>query len=735
MNSLSILKQYFGFEKFRPMQEEIVKAVTQDKKDCLVLMPTGGGKSLCYQVPALLLPGVTVVISPLIALMKDQVDALKLNGVNAAFLNSSQDSYTQDVLIQDLLRGDVKLLYIAPERLNAASGDFFAFLKQLNVSLFAIDEAHCISHWGHDFRPDYLTLSKLKSHFPDIPVIALTATADELTRRDILERLHLNDPKVFISSFNRANIRYTIEDKNDHFSKLTEFLSARKDETGIIYCLSRANTEDYAEKLTEAGFSAQAYHAGLDANTRTERQEKFKRDETKIIVATTAFGMGIDKSNVRFVVHTSMPKNIEGYYQETGRAGRDGLPSQALLFYSVGDLMKLKKFAFNETSAAQTKIMMQKLERMADFCSSYTCRRKYLLNYFDEEFEAPCGNCDICLNTKVAETIDATIIAQKALSAISRLKEKFGALYVINFLKGSTTAKIYDEHKYLPTFGRGSEYSLEEWRHYFKQLLDLHYIEKYGEYSVLKITAKGKNVLFNDEHVFLHPFKSKKTARTERKGKYEEAPLDDYNKELFDELRKLRLALASLENVPSYVIFTDKTLVELSTYLPTQMSDLEHISGFGAVKINKYGEQFISAINHFCSRTNTHSRMNEILPAQQSAPKKSASSSPSTTFLQSLELFQRGMSVEEIAQRRNLKEATIHDHLIQFVLTGELNVLKFVTKEKLKTIEQKIEEHGNVSLTLLKEQLGEEFTYNEIKAAINYRRRGREGKIIKNEVK
>jgi ATP-dependent DNA helicase RecQ len=342
MNSLSILKQYFGFEKFRPMQEDIVNAVARDKKDCLVLMPTGGGKSLCYQVPALMLPGITVVISPLIALMKDQVDALRLNGVKAAFLNSSQDSFTQDQLTQEIIRGGIKLLYIAPERLNAG-GDFFEFLKRLNISLFAIDEAHCISHWGHDFRPDYLTLSKLKSNFPDVPVIALTATADELTRRDILERLHLNDPEVFVSSFNRANIRYIIEEKNDHFNKLTEFLSARKEETGIIYCLSRANTEDYAEKLNEAGFNAQAYHAGLDAKTRTERQEKFKNDETKIIVATTAFGMGIDKSNVRFVVHTSMPKNIEGYYQETGRAGRDGLPSQALLFYSIGDSDEIEK--------------------------------------------------------------------------------------------------------------------------------------------------------------------------------------------------------------------------------------------------------------------------------------------------------------------------------------------------------------------------------------------------------
>jgi ATP-dependent DNA helicase RecQ len=330
---------------------------------------------------------------------------------------------------------------------------------------------------------------------------------------------------------------------------------------------------------------------------------------------------------------------------------------------------------------------MQKLERMADFCSTYTCRRKYLLNYFDEAFEAPCGNCDICLNTKTEETIDATVIAQKALSAIVRLKEKFGALYVINFLKGSATAKIYDEHKYLPTYGKGAEFSLEEWRHYFKQLQDQHYIEKYGEYSVLKITAKGKDVLFNETKVALHPFKTKKTARTERKGKYEEVQENDYNKELFDELRKLRLALASVENVPSYVIFTDKTLVELSMYIPTEISHLEHISGFGSVKITKYGEQFISAINDFCRRTSTHSRMSEILPTV-SAPKKSISNS--STFLQSLELYQSGMSIQEIASRRNLKEGTVSDHLLQFVLTGELNVLKFVTKKNCKRYKRKL---------------------------------------------
>ena len=391
MKALSLLKKYFGFENFRPLQEEIINAVI-DKKDCLVLMPTGGGKSLCYQIPALLSEGITVVISPLIALMKDQVDALRLNGVSAAFLNSSLDKSEQDSLMVEMKENKIKLIYIAPERLSSGLTTFISFLKTLNVSLFAIDEAHCISHWGHDFRPDYLLLSILKEKFPDVPIIALTATADKLTRGDIIEKLNLKKPQLFISSFNRSNIRYIIEEKDDHYNKILEFVNSHIDESGIIYCLSRNNTEELAEKLVDNGCHAAAYHAGLSPDVRNKRQEQFKRDEIKIIVATIAFGMGIDKSNVRYVIHSNVPKNIEGYYQETGRAGRDGLPSHALLFYSISDILKLKSFVSVDGNPEQTKIMLKKLNQMADFCSSYSCRREFLLNYFDEKFSGPCGN-------------------------------------------------------------------------------------------------------------------------------------------------------------------------------------------------------------------------------------------------------------------------------------------------------------------------------------------------------
>ena len=719
MNSHAVLKNHFGFDKFRPMQEEIVDSIVHHKKDCLVLMPTGGGKSLCFQVPALLLPGITIVVSPLIALMKDQVDALRLNGVNAAFLNSSQDRFTQDRLIEDVINGKIKLLYIAPERLSMQSSDFFGFLKQVNVSLFAIDEAHCISHWGHDFRPDYLHLSKLKTHFPEIPIIALTATADEHTRQDILNRLHLDEPNVFISSFNRANIRYTIEEKNDHFEKLIEFLSVRPDQSGIIYCLSRNNTEEIAERLTERGYEALSYHAGLDPKTRNDRQEKFKRDEIKIIVATIAFGMGIDKSNVRFVVHTSIPKNIEGYYQETGRAGRDGLPSDALLFYSAGDVVKLKSFAVSESSKEQTMIMLNKLEQMSEYCSSYSCRRKFLLNYFGEKYAAPCNNCDICLNDSVIEKFDGTEIAQKALSAIARLNERFGITYVINFLKGSSNAKIYDEHRYLPTFGKGKEYAVDEWRHYFRQLIDQNIIEPSGEYNVLKISSRGKAVLFHNEKVALMPYKTKTVARNERKGKIENDVDKELSKEfdlnLFNELKAQRLILADRENVPAYVIFNDKTLTELAIKLPRNNSSLANVSGFGQIKIEKYGEPFLEIIRDYCHQHNISNHSDSSIVSN-----KKFKDSESDTLRTSLDLFLRGLTTDEIADKRNLKENTVLEHLLKFIVSGEINVLKFVTKEKLQKILSVINLHGDKSLKILKEELGEDYSYTEIKAAINY---------------
>src|SRR5690554_3031170 len=415
---IAILKSKFGFSGFRQNQKEIISRVLS-KKDTLVLMPTGGGKSLCYQIPALIFEGVTIVISPLIALMKGQVDALRINGSAAAFLNSSQSTSEQSSIIHQLENSQLKLLYLAPERLLGKEGKFVEYLKGLNVSLIAIDEAHCISQWGHDFRPEYLMLARLKEELPEVPVIALTATADRLTQKDILSKLALKAPQTFLSSFNRANIVYLVEPKRNSYQRLLEFLEKHQEDSGIIYALSRQSTEDLAERLTLEGYAARPYHAGLEKATKEQHQEQFLKDEVKIIVATIAFGMGIDKSNVRYVVHMDLPKNLESYYQETGRAGRDGLPSQALLFYSYADVLKLKGFATVDNNPEQTRIMLKKLDQMADYCQVRSCRRKYLLNYFDEEAPEQCGSCDVCLTDY--EKIDGTVIAQKALSAVARL--------------------------------------------------------------------------------------------------------------------------------------------------------------------------------------------------------------------------------------------------------------------------------------------------------------------------
>src|SRR5688572_11262788 len=420
MKALQILQEKFGYTSFRLEQEAIINSVLQ-KKDTFALMPTGGGKSLCFQIPALMFDGLTIVISPLIALMKDQVDALRVNGIEAAFLNSTQASQEQDQILQKINSKTLKLLYLAPE------STFLKKISSFNVSLIAIDEAHCISHWGHDFRPEYLQLAQLKRSMPNVPVIALTATADRLTRKDIVEKLELHNPAIFVSSFNRANIRYTIEPKKNSFEKLLNFLETRKDESGIIYCLSRASTENLASDLAEEGIEALPYHAGMEREQRSRHQDMFLRDEAKIMVATIAFGMGIDKSNVRFVVHMDLPKNIESYYQETGRAGRDGLPSEALLFYSYADVNKLKGFVEVDGNNDQSAIMLKKLDMMAKFGDLKSCRRKFLLQYFSEDHTGNCGNCDNC--TREVERFDGTMLAQKVLSAVTRLQERFGANY------------------------------------------------------------------------------------------------------------------------------------------------------------------------------------------------------------------------------------------------------------------------------------------------------------------
>jgi len=705
-----ILESVFGYADFRHNQEEIIAHLLQGK-DAVVLMPTGGGKSLCYQVPALCLPGVTIVVSPLIALMKDQVDALVLSGVKAAFLNSSQNSGEQSFIMQQLRRNELKLLYVAPERLVGGEIQFLRFLQEINVSLFAIDEAHCISQWGHDFRPEYRVLSQLKEVFPTIPIIALTATADALTKNDIIQQLHIVDYRVFENSFNRPNIYYYVKPKRGYYDALVEYLEEHKDDSGIIYCLSRQATENLAGDLKADGFSAAAYHAGLEKNTRDERQDLFLKDDIKIMVATIAFGMGINKSNVRFVVHADLPKNIEGYYQETGRAGRDGLHSEAVLFFGAGDVMKLRGFAQVENNPEQTKILLKKLDQMVQFCETKSCRRKYLLNYFGEKAPDYCGSCDTCLNKP--ELTDSTIIAQKILSTVHRIKQGFGMRYMVDILKGSNSEKIREEHKKLSVYGIGKDKPKEEWMHYTKELLHYGYLKQStGEYPVLQLTDKSQDVLFKGEKVYL----SAPVQITIAKEPviYQQHA---YDKELFEQLKKLRNKIAHEENVPAYLILSDSSLLDLATYLPFTKNDLPQISGFGAFKIEKYGRPFLELIQEYCHEHNLVSQIALKQPKKAkrvSAPRERASD----TKRISLELYNQDKSIADIAAERQLAVTTVETHLSYYITTGELDINDFVPADKQELIEQAVTQYGRLSLKVLKDNLPEEISYGEIRMMV-----------------
>lgn len=707
MNAKSVLKQYFGYDRFREHQEQAIEAFLSGR-DVFVLMPTGGGKSLCYQIPALMSSGLVVVVSPLIALMKDQVDALKAYGVEAEFINSTMSPHEQRMIMERAAEGKIKLLYIAPERFKVQGDTFLQFLDKANVSGFAVDEAHCISHWGHDFRPDYLELASLKERFPKIPVMALTASADKATRSDITDKLKLIKPEVFISSFNRGNIRYDIRHSADEFSELIDFLNLHKGDSGIIYTLKRTDTESLAAELTDAGFKAIPYHAGLDNITRAKHQELFLRDEAPIVVATIAFGMGIDKSNVRFVVHMNMPKNIESYYQETGRAGRDGLPSTALLFFNRGDVGTLSYFAKIEDNEQQSRIMLDKLYQMADFCQTSTCRRKYMLNYFDEDYDDYCGNCDVCLSGYELQNV--TVEAQKALSAVARLNEQFGVNMVVDFLRGSQSKKITPWMRNIRTYGVGNDVSRVEWIELMNRFIEVGLLERSGgKLPVLNLTAKAWKVLKNGQKVEL---KIKKEDPAVQRAKQEEK----YDPKLFNLLKEQRKLIADKDNVPAYIILSDISLVQMSRYYPMSPVDLEKIGGFGKIKIAKYGSAFLDVIQDYCRKKGIKSQMHKISNRKKKVGVRRKNKYGKTvSSAVSYELFRKGRSVSQIAEIRNLAESTIFSHLEAYVRDKAIKPDELIDGNKVDKIKSECMNNPDLKLSELKQLLGEGYSYEDIK--------------------
>ena len=599
---LQTLKTYFGYDSFRPLQEDIIRHL-MDRKDALVLMPTGGGKSICYQLPALLSEGTAVVVSPLISLMKDQVETLCANGIAAGALNSNNDETENASLRRACMEGKLKLLYISPEKLLAEAN---YLLRDMHISLFAIDEAHCISQWGHDFRPEYTQMDILHQLFPQVPIIALTATADKITREDIIKQLHLNQPRIFISSFDRPNLSLTVKrgyQQKEKSKAILDFIARHPGESGIIYCMSRSKTETVAQMLQKQGIKSAVYHAGLSSARRDEAQDDFINDRVQVVCATIAFGMGIDKSNVRWVIHYNLPKSIESFYQEIGRAGRDGMPSDTLLFYSLADLILLTKFA---TDSGQQSINLEKLQRMQQYAEADICRRRILLSYFGENTTCDCGNCDVCKNPP--ERFDGTIIVQKALSAIARSEQQIGTGILVDILRGNMSSEVTERgYHRLKTFGAGREVPARDWHDYLLQMLQLGYFEiAYNENNHLKITPSGSNILFGKAKAMLAVIHREEIVTGKGKKKKvviaKELPFGipgGENEDLFEALRGLRKQIADQDGLPAYIVLSDKVLHLLSISRPTTIEAFGEISGIGEFKKKKYGKEFVNLIKQF----------------------------------------------------------------------------------------------------------------------------------------
>jgi ATP-dependent DNA helicase RecQ len=700
---LPLLKQYFGFTSFRPLQEEIIRDSLAGK-DTFALLPTGGGKSLCFQLPALTREGLTVVVSPLIALMKDQVDALQASGIAATFLNSSLAAGESRERLRGLHNGEFRLLYVAPERLMLSG--FLSDLQKWNVRLIAIDEAHCISEWGHDFRPEYRQISELRKHFPNIPFMALTATATGRVREDIVNHLKLREPKCYVASFNRPNLTYRVLAKNKPYDQLLNFLRSRPKESGIVYCMSRKSTESVAANLSEDGVRAKPYHAGLTPKERSSHQELFLRDDVRVVCATIAFGMGINKPNVRFVVHYDLPKNIEGYYQETGRAGRDGLPSECVLLFSAGDSVKQTMFIDEKPNPQEQQIAREQLQQMVHYAECANCRRSELLAYFGEEFSADgCGACDNCLSPR--ETFDGTLAAQKFLSCVYRIREKndfgVGLNHVIEVLTGADTEKIRKwNHAQLSTFGIGKEHNRPEWAAIGRELIRLGFLRQTTEkFSVLELTNEGRAALKERKKIAL----TKPAVAPETKVHHVgEITCDET---LFERLRELRKKLADERDVPAYIIFSDVSLRQMARNYPESEGNFARISGVGEKKLREFGEVFM---NEIALHLATNPR--QIFAEESFTAPPIRKTSLNDTTRETLRRFRAGESVEQIAAKRQFAVSTIYGHLATAIETGEtIDVNQLLTAEAQEKIAAAFKKFGFGNIGGARESLGNRFDY------------------------